>query len=175
MPTRRELPNGWEKTTLKYLYHPDTFTRSSLIWHLRTFSRTTYGHEHGWHTVATRCGRPTSPHAPIEHRTRPTTTWDGYSAVETMHSTAQPRQHASDRTQQAQTHTVRRAPTSTDKRSLRRHVQSCCNGFRGAAARRARRASAPSRSHPKTPTSRMLQPDLAAAALQARRPARRGW
>ena len=92
---------------------------------------TTYGHAqaHGWHTVATRCGRPTSPHAPIEHRTRPTTTWDGYSAVETMHSTAQPRQHASDRTQQAQTHTVRRAPSTTGKRRLRTHTQSCCKDF----------------------------------------------
>ena len=76
---------------------------------------TLYGHEHGWDTVATRYGRPTSSHAPIEHGTRPSTTWDGYAAVETMHSTAQPRQHASDRTQQAQTHTVRRAPTSTSK------------------------------------------------------------
>ena len=60
---------------------------------------TTYGHAHGWHTVATRCGQPTSPHAPEEHGTRPTTTWDDYPAMETMHSPAQPRQHASDRPQ----------------------------------------------------------------------------
>ena len=130
---------------------------------------------HGSSALATQCGRSTSSHAPIEHRTRPTTTWDGYGAEETMHSTAKPRQHASDCTQQAQTHTVRRAPTSTSKRRPHRHVQACCKGFRAAAARRARRASDPSRSDPQTPTSRELQPDLPAAALQARRPARRGW
>ena len=169
MPTRRELPNGWEKTTLKYLYHADTFTRSSLIRHLRTFSRTPYGHKHGWDTLATQCGRSTPSHAPTEHGTRPTTTWDGYGAEETMHSTAQPRQHASDCTQQAQTHTVRRAPTSTSKRRPHRHVQACCKGFRAAAARRARRASDPSRSDPQTRTSRELQANLPTAELQAPR------
>ena len=174
-PTPRELPNGWEKTTEKYSYHADTFTRSSGHAHLKTFSRTPYGHEHGWDTVATRCGRPTSPHAPKEHGTRPTTTWDDCPAMETMHRTAQPRQHASDCTQQAQTHAVRRAPTSTSKRRPHRHVQACCKGFRAAAARRARRASDPSRSDPKTRTSRELQADLPTAELQARRPARRGW
>ena len=112
---------------------------------------TPYGHEHGWHTVATRCGRPTSPHAPIEHRTRPTTTWDGLAAVETMHSPAQPRQHASDRTQQAQRTHRPTTHTSSDKRRLRTHMQACCKGSRGAAARRACRTSAPSRSHPKSP------------------------
>ena len=94
-PTRGELPNEWEKTTLKYLYHADTFARSSLIRHLRTFSRTPYGHKHGWDTLATQCGRSTPSHAPTEHGTRPTTTWDDYPAMETMHSPAQPRQHAS--------------------------------------------------------------------------------
>ena len=69
----------------------------------------------------------------------------------------------------------RRAPQSTGKRRPHRRTQACCNGFRGAAARRARGASVPSRSHPKSLPSRMLQPDLPAAALQARRPARRGW
>ena len=169
MPTRRELPNGWEKTTLKYLYHADTFARSSLIRHLRTFSRTPYGHKHGWDTLATQCGRSTPSHAPTEHGTRPITTWDGYGAEETMHSTAQPRQHASDCTQQAQTHTVRRAPTSTSKRRPHRHVQACCKGFRAAAARRARRASDPSRSDPQTRTSRELQANLPTAELQAPR------
>ena len=57
---------------------------------------------HGSSALATQCGRSTSPHAPKEHGTRPTTTWAGYAAEETMHSTAQPRQHASDRGQQAQ-------------------------------------------------------------------------
>ena len=42
-PTPRELPNGWEKTTQKYSYHADTFTRSSGHAHyLKTFSRTPY-------------------------------------------------------------------------------------------------------------------------------------
>ena len=121
---------------------------------------TTYGHAHGWHTVATRCGHPTSPHAPKEHGTRPTTTWDDYPAMETMHSTAQPRQHGPDRAPKAQAHAVRRAPQSTGKRRPHRRTQACCNGFRGAAARRARGASVPSRSHPKSLPSRMLQPDL---------------
>ena len=49
---------------------------------------TPYGHEHGWHTVATRYGRPTSPHTPKEHPAGPTMTWHGYGAEETMHSTA---------------------------------------------------------------------------------------
>ena len=86
-----------------------------------------------------------------------------------MHSTAQHRQHASDCTQQAQTHTVRRAPTSTSKRRPHRHVQACCKGFRAAAARRARRASDPSRSDPQTRTSRELQANLPTAELQAPR------
>ena len=68
---------------------------------------TPYGHEHGWDTVATRYGRPTSSHTPKEHGTGHSTTWAGYAAVKTMHRTAQPRQHASDCTQQAQTHAVR--------------------------------------------------------------------
>ena len=135
---------------------------------------------HGSSALATQCGRSTSPHAPKEHGTRPTTGMGrDYPAMWRPHAqnirTAQPRQHASDCTQQAQTHTVRRAPTSTSKRRPHRHVQACCKGFRAAAARRARRASDPSRSDPQTPTSRELQPDLPAAALQARRPARRGW
>ena len=175
MPTRRELPNGWEKTTLKYLYHADTFARSSLIRHLRTFSRTPYGHKHGWDTLATQCGRSTPSHAPTEHGTRPTTTWDGYGAEETMHSTAQPRQYGPDRAPKAQAHAVRRAPQSTGKRRPHRRTQACCNGFRGAAARRARGASASSRSHQKSPPSRTLEADLPSAELEAPRPARRGW
>ena len=175
VPTRRELPNGWEKTTLKYLYHADTFARSSLIRHLRTFSRTPYGHKHGWDTLATQCGRSTPSHAPTEHGTRPTTTWDDYPAMETMHSPAQPRQHASDRTQQAQRTHRPTTHTSSDKRRLRTHMQACCKGFRAAAARRARRASAPSRSHAKSPPSCTLQAAQPAAKLQAPRPARRGW
>ena len=174
-PTRGELPNGWEKTTQKYSYHADTFTRSSGHAHLKTFSRTPYGHKHGWDTVATRCGRPTSPHAPKEHGTRPTTTWDDYPAMETMHRTAQPRQHASDRGQQAQRTHRPTTHTSTGKRRPHRHTKACCNESRAAAARRARRASAPSRSDPKTPPSRTLQADLPTAELQALRPARRGW
>ena len=65
---------------------------------------TTYGHEHGWHTVATQCGRPTSSHAPKEHPAGPTMTWAGYTAEQTMHSTAQPRQHGPDRAPKAQAH-----------------------------------------------------------------------
>ena len=66
---------------------------------------TTYGHKHGWDTLATQCGRSTPSHAPTEHGTRPTTTWDDYPAMETMHSTAQPRQHGPDRAPKAQAHT----------------------------------------------------------------------
>ena len=136
---------------------------------------TPYGHEHGWDTVATRCGRPTSSHTPKEHRTRPTMTWDDLPAIETIHSTAQPRHQGPDDAPKAQARTVRRAPQSTGKRWLHSRTQACGKRSRAAAARRASRASAPSRSDPQTPPSRMLQPDLAAAALQARRPARRGW
>ena len=136
---------------------------------------TRIGHEHGWHTVATRYGRPTSPHAPKEHGTRPSTTWDGLPAVETVHSPAQLRQHASDRGQQAQRTHRPTTHTSSDKRRLRTHMQACCKGSRAAAARRARRASAPSRSDPKTLPTRTLQAAQPAAELQALRPARRGW
>ena len=174
-PTRGELPNGWEKTTQKYSYHADTFTRSSGHAHLKTFSRTPYGHEHRWSTVATPYGPPTSPDTPKEHPAGPTTTLDGYSAQETKHSTAQPRHCGPNRGQHAQIHAVQRAPRSTCKRRPHRPTQACCNDFRGAAPRRAYRASGPSSSHPKSLSSRMLQPDLPAAVLQARRPARRGW
>ena len=132
-------------------------------------------HEHGWHTVATQYGRPTSPHAPKEHRTRPTTTWDDYPAMETMHRTAQPRQHASDRGQQAQRTHRPTTHTSTGKRRPHRHTQAWCKGSRAAAARRTRGASATSRSDQKSLPSRTLQADLPAAELQAPRPARRGW
>ena len=128
-----------------------------------------HGHEHGWDTLATQCGRSTSSHAPIEHRTRPTTAWDGYCAVETMHSTAQPRQHASDRTHEAQRRHRPTTPTSTSKRRPHRHTKACCNGLRGAAARRACRASAPSRSDLKSPPSRTLQAGEPTAELPAPR------
>ena len=134
---------------------------------------TTYGHEHGWDTVATRCGRPTSSHTPKEHRTRPTMTWDDLPAIETIHSTAQPRHQGPDDAPKAQARTVRRAPQSTGKRWLHSRTQACGKRSRGAAPRSACRTSAPSRSHPKSLPSRMLQPDLPAAALQARRPARK--
>ena len=130
---------------------------------------TTYGHAHGWHTVATRCGHPTSPHAPKEHGTRPTTTWDDYPAMETMHSPAQPRQHASDRTQQAQRRHRPTTHTSTGKRRPHRHTQACCKGSRSAAARRARGASASSRSDLKSPPSRTLQAGEPTAELPAPR------
>ena len=50
---------------------------------------------------------------------------------------------------------------------MHRHTKACCNGSRAAAARRARRASAPSRSDQKSPLSRTLQADLPAAELEA--------
>ena len=121
------------------------------IRHLRTFSRTPYGHKHGWDTLATQCGRSTPSHAPTEHGTRPTTTWDDYPAMETMHSPAQPRQHASDRTQQAQRRHRPTTPTSTGKRRPHRHTQAWCKGSRAAAARRARRASQPRAAHTPNP------------------------
>ena len=124
---------------------------------------------HGSSALATQCGRSTSSHAPIEHRTRPTTTWDGYGAVETMQGTAQPRQHASDRTQQAQRRHRPTTPTSTGKRRPHRHTKACCNGLRGAAARRACGASAPSRSDLKSPPSRTLQAGEPIAELPAPR------
>ena len=130
---------------------------------------TTYGHEHGWHTVATQCGRPATPSTPKEHRTGPSTTWHGLAAVETMHIAAQPRQHGSDRTQQAQRRHRPTTPTSTSKRRPHRHTKACCNGLRGAAARRARRASAPSRSDLKSPPSRTLQAGEPTAELPAPR------
>ena len=133
---------------------------------------TLYGHsthEHGWDTVATQCGRPTSPHTPKEHRTGPSTTFHGLAAVETMHIAPKPRQHGSNRTQQAQRTHRPTTPTSTDKRGLPRHIEACCNGLRGASARRARGASAPSRSDQKTPPSRTLQAGEPTAELPAPR------
>ena len=113
--------------------------------------------------------RPTSPNAPKEHGTRPTTTWDDYPAMETMHRTAQPRQHASDRGQQAQRTHRPTTHTRTGKRRPHRHTQACCNGLRGAGAGRACGASAPSRSDPKYPPSRTLQAGEPMAELPAPR------
>jgi hypothetical protein len=128
----------------------------------KTFSRTPCGHKHGWDTVATRYGRPTSSHTPKEHGAGHSTTWDGLPAVETMHSPAQSRQHASDRGQQAQR-------THSGKRRPHRHTQACCHGSRAATARRARAPSAPSRSDPKSPTYRTLQAGEPTAELPAPR------
>ena len=94
-----------------------------------TSSGRSAGPEHGWHTVATQCGLPTSPHTPREHGPGPTMTWYGLPAVETMHITAQPRQHASDRTQEAQTDRSVRACRGEGERKERYGRNRICVEF----------------------------------------------
>ena len=116
---------------------------------------------------------PTRPKSTGRAPARPGTAWLPWRPCTSPHSRASTGPTIAS--QQAQRTHRPTTPTSTDKRGLPTHVQACCNGLRGAAARRARGASAPSRSDPNSPPSRTLQADLPAAELEAPRPARRGW
>ena len=92
-----------------------------------------------------------------------------------MHGFAGPPQHGSAHRQAAQSHTIRRAPTSTGQSRMRRRCKAWCKGCKRAASRIGSGASAPSDRHAETPAFTRLQADLPAAQLRALRPARRDW
>ena len=92
-----------------------------------------------------------------------------------MHGFAGPPQHGSAHRQAAQSHTIRRAPTSTGQSRMRRRCKAWCKGCKRAASRIGSGASAPSDRHAETPACTRLQADLPAAQLRALRPARRDW